>query len=138
METGLAKSLGGKSPAAGREMHAKPGSHSLPGAEIKAAPPELCSEPDLVTVIDGLRSSQERAGDEEWTQSRAGSTTVEGRHKVLALRGQGTPRAPCCKEGTQISGTQRIRKGQGWSPWSSLEPGSQHPWVWQETGVSTR
>lgn len=38
METGLVWSLGGKSPAAGREMHAEPGSLSFPGAEIKADP----------------------------------------------------------------------------------------------------
>lgn len=59
---------------------------------------ELCSEPDLVTVISGSRSSWKRAGDKEGAQGEAGSTAVE-RDRVLAPRGQGTPRAPCCKEG---------------------------------------
>lgn len=59
---------------------------------------ELCSELDLVTVINGSGTSWKRAGDGEGTQSKAGNTAVE-RDTVLAPRGQGTPRAPCCKEG---------------------------------------
>lgn len=79
-----------------------------------------------------MRSSREKAGNEEGAQSRAGSTTVEGRHRVMALRGQGIPRALYYKERTQMSSTQRARKGQGWS---GSEPGNQHPWVWWEAGI---
>jgi len=111
-----------------REMQAKPGSHSLPGVEIKAAPLELCSEPDLVMVIDGWSCSWERAGNGEGAQSGAGSTTVEGRDRVLAPRGQGTLRAPRCDEGTG----RWHAEGKEWAGmehhgWNGSERGSQHP-----------
>ena len=94
---------GGQSPAAGRDRQGNAGKAWLTQpsqGRNQSNLRELCSEPDLVAVINGLRSSWERAGDGEGAQSRAGSTTVEERDRVLAPRGQGTPRAPCCKEGT--------------------------------------
>lgn len=44
---------------------------------------ELCSEPDLVTVINGCGTSWKRAGNGEGAQSEAGNTVVE-RDTLLA------------------------------------------------------
>lgn len=59
---------------------------------------QFCSEPDLVTVINGSGPSWKRAGDGEGAQTEARNTAVE-RDTILAVRGQSTPRAPCLKEG---------------------------------------
>lgn len=130
---------GDQSPAAGGDKQGNAGKAWLAQpsrGRNQSSPLEPCSQPDLVTEISGSRSPWERAGDGEGARSRAGSTTVEGRDRVLAPWGRGTPGSLYTRRGW-VSGTQRARKGQGWSTRSGWEPGSRRPWVWWETGSST-
>ncbi|GAB0202662.1 AT-rich interactive domain-containing protein 3C [Grus japonensis] len=68
-------------------------------AEIKQPPPELCSKPDLVTMIDGLRKSWERLYEldedpkrKEFLDDLFGFMQKRGCYqKAAKLRYQGTP-----------------------------------------------